>query len=186
MTITPNITTLIATIDKDITESRKSAGQFLDLFYLAIGAAVVFLFLYIAPELASGKLPTAEAETRNDIRAYELKISHWEKKFSRKFAPLNEGQYKEKQKTGSLTSAEIEERNIKYPNDSVQIEKILRILSKFQVDGSKLETMMKIIPIFISALCAGFLLTYRFHAQAANDLVKEKYKILSAPPRSGA
>ena len=186
MTSTPNIETLIATLDKDIEESRKSAKQFLELFYIALGAAAVFLFLYIAPEVAAGKLPAAEAVSRDGIRSFNLQIQQWEKKYSRKIEFMNEDQYKAKEKSGSLTPYEIEARKITYPNDSIFFEKILRILSRFQVDGSKLETMMKVIPLFISALCAGFLLTYRFHAQAAIDLVKEKYKILAESSRSGA
>jgi hypothetical protein len=186
MTETQSIATVIESLDKNIDDSRTSAKQFLELFYFSLTAAAIFLFLYIVPEVAASKLPAAEAESREGIRAFNLEVQQWERKFGKKIQFLSGDQYKEKDKSNSLSVAEIEARRIIYPNDSINYEKILRLLSKFQVDSSKLETLMKVIPIFLSALCAGFLLTYRFHAQAEIDFKKEKFKYLVDASRSGA
>lgn len=188
MSSNPKIEKLITTLDKDIDESRNSAKQFLELFYMSLGAAVVLIFLYIAPEVAASKLPEAEADTRERIGAFNQEVQQWERKYGKKIEFLNGNQYKEKEKekSGSLIASEIDAHKISYPSDSIHFEKFLRLVSKFQIAGGKLETLMKVLPFFISALCGAFLLTYRFHAQAANDLIKEKYKILAGNLRCGA
>lgn len=166
-------------IDEDIATARLSAKQFFDLFSLTIGAAVVFLIFYVLPDIAAKKLPAEQITLSADIQKYEEKVGLWENKFKAKFSKLDTDQYKKKSEAKELSESEFEANKINYPQYQNSIVSAIKFLALFQVDGSKLESLMKAVPIFLATLCAGFLLTYRFHASAANELVKEKYKILA-------
>ena len=178
MTNNSNQNALLASIEKDIEESRKSAKHFLDLSFGVLWAGIAFLFIYIVPEIAATHLPAAEARSREVIQTFNTNVERWEKKFGGKYEYFSDEYFAEKSRHGLLTEADIALREIKYPHESVRLEMIARSLSNFRLDSTKLESMIKVIPVFLGALFAGFLLTHRFHAQAAIDLAREKYKIL--------
>lgn len=171
---------IIELLNADIALSRKTADQFLTYFAFSLLGLLVVVTLYVLPGVAATVLPYFKT---NFVRNETKRVIHevmWEQHYKKPFERLSSSAYDEKRKAGKLTAAEIEAEAIRPLDDDKEFLELLEWIAKFQSQNERLEAIIKIVPAIFAALAAGLLLTYRFHAKEAGDLLREKYKILAA------
>jgi hypothetical protein len=170
----------IKELDTDIVAARKLADTFMEYFGMSLAALVAVVVIYLLPGIATTFLPENEKELLQREAEFKSRVTSWEVRHKLTFTRLDKDQFKEKQKSGTATTAEIEANQIEPPQQMRNLVGYLRFASKFQSQSEKLELLLKTIPAVLAALAAGFLITYRFHAKEAGELVREKHRIRAA------
>jgi len=170
---------LLDSIERDIKDHNSKAQSFLAIAYAVLIAAVVFALLYVVPGIAARALPEMEKELIASQQIHRLSEEQFMAKYKKKPYDVTKKEFESSISAGTVTD-ELRDAYALTLVPSDTLVKFFRLLRTLQVEDRKMEYLGTIIPIVLGGVLAGFLLTYRFHAQAAKEFSLKKFELLQS------
>lgn len=168
---------VIKAIDADIEKHHKRAGEMLDVVNVILAVASLMLVIYFVPSMCERWLAGMEKEVEKVKADYEAAAAAFRETYKEKHIFISKEDFEELAERGTIDKKTTDARRVSQVRGTGFFEAltvIVQLIAGLKMEDSKIEFVLKMLPVVMGAILAGFLVTYRLHVLAAKDLAVKK------------
>ena len=171
---------IIELIDKDIDKHYSKASEMMGSVNAVLTVTLFILVIYFIPDVAIRMLPNLQKEQLENTKKLTELISVYKEKYNEDYMYISGDEYENYVNNNTITNKIRESRKISKEKEKEKslFLKFIKFASEFKTESKKIEFVLKIIPLVLGSIIAGFLITYRLHIISAKDLASKKINIL--------